>query len=558
MKSKLFVLGILMMLFSMTLASAFTTLSLDKISFDSNNDDLKGEAFVLFGVENGGLQSATFDIQDLESSLPSDYAMDGTGTITSSLTNYRLTYPLEVSGTFYKFQQVCEADGDCTYFSTVFNPSSAEWCSGLISSDAVSYVTVKDYGEANYKCLEIIPVGKYADIQSPTTRFTDTIKVTANGKTETVALTETNTVDSTSNVIASIEGNLVTFQSEPEPENKVAGYFNPSTNKWNLITSMSATEQRYYLSSSTLFQDFSDCWNYELLDWKQCMEQVNDAVDDKLSATSYSNSKISGTTSSNGELVLTPTTGTYYKIPVFTLTIDADFVGIYKPVGEPNIIDINAESKYIEGNSIVFTSEVENKAEVDASFVYTWNCNGGDIDTLTAVSFDAGETQTISHVFHAETSEGCSDVSCTLTVKDKEYPDSQDSMRVEFQVCEVNQCTELGEQRCLGSTVQECVEENGVQVWDSIRTCPTSYTCRVDGGYGVCAGDDANVEPTCGDGICEAGEQQYGDFECIADCPLPTTTTGGTNAVVIVSVLGGVGLLGAIGLRLKKEGYFKK
>lgn len=558
MKSKIILFGLIMML-CVGMVTAFTTLSLDGIEFDSNNPDLRGQAFVLYGAENGGLQSATFEIRDLEEALPQGYAISGSGTISSRLTNYRLTYPLQTYGTFYKMQQVCGADcgtycsSDGCEFFTLLISNAENWCQGILSSDAVGGVVVKDRYQSNYRCLEIIPIGKYAELNEPKTRFTDTFTIQSSGGTESIAITELDTVKQSSNMLIRYEGNLVTFESEPEPENEVAGYFDTFYNEWKLITDLSANERSEYLNPSYIQDTFADCKDgnvYGVSGWNDCMDYTNNKISSLLSTKYYTNSQLTGS-QYGGEFVLTPPQGTLYKIPTFTLTIDADFVGIYRPVGEPEILSLEA-NEFREGDSSYITAKVRNKAEVDASFSFAWDVsNNFNIQTLNDQQFNAGETRTLQFLVTGQTSEGCTDGTAKLTVKDREYPTSQDMDIVNLKVCDANQCSSIGEQRCLGLVVQECVYENGVKVWDSIRSCPSGYNCRVEDGYGVCSGGSED-DPVCGDGICESGEQKDGQFECLSDCPPPKPD----NTLLIVGIISGAILLTAIGLRLKKEGYF--
>jgi len=575
MKAKKFFLFLILLLINIGVVSAFSTLSLDKVNFLSNDPTLNHPAFQLLGVENGGSQYAVYSLSDLSSALPDDYKLVGDGTISSELTNYEIHYPVEIVNAVYGLQ-------DLGTKWSLTEPD--DWC----FNDLNGFWIAKNSGSTTWHCFGLIIYGYYSNILEGQHKFTDIIKVrTSNGGYDEITLTDSDKSGSTKignnrKIIAQVQGAITNFADVPRPDLERDAYFTSSNNKWHLINKISSNEFDNYYSYNALVNWLTEeCDSNNPVDdcpagWEQRIEYAFREVDyNKPSVESYS--------LRDGELIITPTQ--IYKYPLFTLTIDADWVGIVKLVGKPEILSIDAPNKIIEGVANTLQAKIKNDADVKASFIFDWSCSGPvSVQTINVQPFSAGETRTITFNVYGQTSSGCEAGSCKLIVKDYENPDSQDSERIDLKVCEANQCDIEGSQRCLQNTIQECRNENGVLVWHNIKNC--LYGCELDDGFGICkdesnsevpvCGDEVCVElerqsdnkyycpadcssptPVCGDGICDYRERPGGEYECLqpkGDCPAGTSN-GTSSSIIIAGVLGGLMVAGTFVLRLKRSGY---
>ena len=170
--------------------SALETLGLSRIDFSSNDQEVEGKAFLLYGIENGRVDEARATYDRLS-------AIDGTKSkesvsITSKLTNYKLQYPL-INENIPVYRG--EIKDKVPYIPFIRNEQwYNNWCSNLVDSNF--YFVSKQIGFNSVYCVEFETIGLLGRLSSsPKTLFTDKITVTSTGQSKTVELSEKNQVD---------------------------------------------------------------------------------------------------------------------------------------------------------------------------------------------------------------------------------------------------------------------------------------------------------------------------------------------------------------------------
>jgi hypothetical protein len=563
MKQLTFLILVLMMVSSV---SAFTIISSSRIDFDSNNPDLAKPAFVLNTIENGGSQYVqyTLPLSNLEGSLPQGYELQGVGEIRSQVTDYRVTWGVQLAQPLKPIFELQEI-GSKFY---LFRSDADNWCQGI-----GGVLANKNYGFSNYDCFGVEIYGYLSDLNpSYTTRFTNTITVLANGQTATVQVSESVVTGQTILPGQPIKDNnnrvQVKFLSLAGSPNAIpslhterSAMYSTQTNTWRMITKISNVNYNQFYSLSGMQKQMADCvllrGNRQLESSDYCSQQVNQNVVSTFSSMPFTGSTISSVEGTNGEVVLRPAQA--YTYPKMQLIIDADWVGIFRPTGNPQIRGIEKEEEYVEGTDITITSTVRNTANVPATFAYDINCPSPFIARpINLQDFKAGETRSVVHPITAETTSRDT-VTCTFTVRDYENPSVSVSTPFDLTVVSSTTCSPLGRQRCLLNDIQQCQEENGVLVWKQLASCLNSCIPPDERGYAQCS-ELVNQVPICGNNICQARENIQGDvYYCPEDCPpvKPATITDTTLVFIIIGVLATIILITAIVLRLKKEGYLK-
>jgi len=555
----------LMFIFFSSIVQGATYISASQVDWVSNDPLLNEKAFLITGVENGGSQSVVFslDKSNLGSSAEDGgYDLTGTGTIKTKTENYEIEYPITVDNFgYYTLQKMCDGS-DCLFYGTkVYSYATAsEWCSEFSGVPETNIVVTKHYGDIGYRCWQYEKVGQHAKLGTGQHKFDMYVDVTSPNGQDQIHLTDdmtTGSVDMGNNhhTYAKIVTAGVTFVSPPTPDTEYDAVY---------------TQNQLYLTSKRTSSDFYNFYGYEGIrkvlgdcvslqkSQDACQYEINRKVAEGMERAYYQGDGTSSITTSSifdGRMTLS-NLPTMYKQPIFSLIIDAEWFGITRPVGNPEIISLTTEdNKLIEGERNYITAEIKNNGEYDASFDFSWDCNGAEVTGSSFEQFNAGETKEIEFQVTGQTSNGCDNANCVLTVTDSENPQISDIKSVNFQFCEQNQCEQEGQTRCMGNTVETCYELNGVLVWGFSAECED--ICIMESGYAVCQGQ----EIVCGDGFCNKEERdKNSDLYCpypeYTDCP-PLPTKPINRTVLIVGSLAGAGLLGAVGLRLKKEGYFK-
>lgn len=560
MKFEKIILIIFVLILATTSVFGATIISASQVDFVSNDALLNRRAFLITGVENGGSQSVVFTLNqnNLGSTAQEQgYELTGTGTVKTSVENYQINYPTIIDGQYYySFTLLCNGN-DCLHdaINGVYSLSStSQYCSEFSGIVESKIIVTKHVGELGWRCWKSEVVGTHAVLGTGQHTFNMNIDVTSPKGSDRIILTHDMTNGQTDIgdnrfTYAKIVTAGVTFVSPPTPDTRYDAVY--KGNELYLTSKRSTSDFNNFYGYNGMYQVLSNCIAIQK-SGTECQVELNNKVAEGLARATYlgdGTSSLVKDTTTTGRMVLS-SLPTMYKQPIFSLIIDADWFGIVRPVGQPKIISLTADAKYTEGATNYIKATIKNEVDVDSSFDFSWNCNNAQVTGTELSVFSGLQSKDFQFQITGQTETGCTAGSCTLTVRDSENSAKQDTKSVNFQFCEQNQCNYAGETRCLLNSVEKCTSSNGALIWQTVTNCPNG--CVIDSGFATCKQPDGYV-PVCGDDVCYSSERTTGgEYYCPSDC----TPKPGTNVVLIVGIIAGVGILGAVGLRLKKEGYF--
>jgi len=452
---------------------AFGTLSLSRIDFDSNDPDLRGPAFLLFGVENQRADFAQYSFSNLETTDKEIKSEKG-GTITTYLEDYKIKYPVRAGNPINSVSVYKK------YIYTIWytNQHYREKCWNDGGDEAW-----KEPWSPYVKCLKYEQKAASGIIGSAIPDWNLKIVVSADGETHSVYLSPDKKQDSYSDLLtARLEGILGGFSGDkPVLGTHYATVYHYAIGHYLV----DKRRQNDYLS----YHDtgFHSCLNDAISSGTNidtCIETYNSKSDFALLQKPYIQYELDVTgTTSEGNVVLTETP--IYDYPAFTLKISTDWVGIYLPVGKPVIKELIAHD-FPEGGSGYIEAIIKNDANVQASFDIQTTCIS-PFETIPVGirKFGPYAEGTINIPVTGETQAKDCGI-CTVKVVDSSKPSVYDQKTVEICVTEAVQCSPKGETRCSDSKIEICQDVEGVLVWRTIEVC--EGVCEYENGKPVCKG----------------------------------------------------------------------
>lgn len=636
---KLFVIPFMMMfllsIFGSFVSAGLQVTSSSPVQFTSSDSEF-GTAYLIGAVENGGSDKIMF------SNLPvsSGYLMKNTqGYITGTPSNVYASYPY--TGNRELWTMDIYNNGASKWFLLGFGDAQS-WCSGLTNGQGIAAAKGM-LGTGSYYCFAPRLVGVVGDVGGAEYKWTETFTVynSLTSSTQSIVLSDQSlagnavyTPDKQAVVKYSFSG-LNTNSYIPDLSSTYSTIYQDSQVKY--IERLPETLMTGYSSRSKVMDTFYRNWLGSTAYQQLVVNQENsigvsaaneptvvrsDMVNQITTWTTPKSISLSGWTldtsqasSSSGRVNLKRSIGGMPLSPVFSIKLDAEWVGIYQPVTKPTIVSFKSEkTSYLEGDyNARFVSQVRNDGTVDGSINYELTCSPStyvSISSTPTQTIAKGQTLTQYHNVQASTAGENVKASCCITVKDSSNPSIKAGPTCsDVTFVEQNQCPSgmvAGSTQCSSDNqIMQCVRNSdGILVLQgSGTTC--QYGCAMTGlqatcmpkpgcnnlyltgnscGDGVCenfekTGQDCNcledcttcgdkfcstsekegklcpsdcgVPERCGDGICSQTEMNSGS--CTQDCSGSTTNW---FAIIGGSVLG-IGVLGAIAWRLKKEGIFK-
>lgn len=612
MKIKLMITILMIILVVPSLASAgLSVLSGSQLDFYSSDSTIGSEAFLMQVTENGGSEKIMFS--NFDSSLDQGYDMKSTsGYISGSVSDISAEYPFFSSDEVWGIQRF--------YSSTKFFwglSSAYDWCNGLVSNGYPipirTDVRVPD-GTGYYTCYGPIKVGDVASISGREYNWEENFKIynPLDGGSQDVVITSN---DRIGNYEYSPDKNV--FIKYAFSAGSPVDFIPNLETKYSIIYKDSEVYSVDYISSSEI-SDYSSAKNAYNSYWKAVLDpdaytkafilgdgiytlqdisapfdnnhltglsSVSSDVDDLIDEVNIYERGYTDSIES-GRVILKPTDSTLFaRSPVFTVKIDAKWVGVFELVGKPNILDFYpVKESVVEGDSSAgFVARVRNDVNNEASFNYVISCdNGASIDNLGNVGFDGLETKTTTHTFESLVSMETGEFECCLVIKDTSSTANSGPECASIKVIERSQCNSKGVQECVSNSyIRTCIEnDDGILVW-SPNTIQCDIGCSVTAGKASCNVDPGKCEADypnmicessesfkdcpddctfCGDGYCGVFENDETDRAnyCEADCKIEPPGPVINWTLIIISSVAGLILLGAVFLRLRKDGYFDK
>lgn len=213
----------------------------------------------------------------------------------------------------------------------------------------------------------------------------------------------------------------------------------------------------------------------------------------------------------------------FIAFPLYTFFVKADWLGIYQPVGRPDILSVQTEtfSSGAEGTARVNVKNVGDDAEVFNVWI---NCPSpfSMIGGTQERTVNPGSTQLFTLGLTADVS-SYTEVTCTAYAQGVEYTDTMIfTASADPQiVCTPNSWT------CENGNPHKCNSAGSGTI--QMDTCTQEEECvyRTDGST-YC-----RTSARCGDGVCDFGEE----FTCPEDCQEPSV--GGIGDI-LASIFAGI------------------
>jgi len=209
------------------------------------------------------------------------------------------------------------------------------------------------------------------------------------------------------------------------------------------------------------------------------------------------------------------------QVPVFTLYIKADELGIYQPVPNVRIVDWSRSVQFKTGETGYAWVQIRNDGD-ERGTVDVWiaGCDPITMKGPTVTRIINPNSETIVYIPVISSAKTKFTKTCTIYVKER-VTERLLTAKVSVTVSPQQICTP-GVKRCspLEPGLIEICNSEGTG-WIEYRRCPSGYTCTYESGQPVCkkSGPQPPQPPVCGNGICEPGETPE---NCPQDCGQPT------------------------------------
>lgn len=454
--------------FSVT--EGFSTLSLDRVDFESNDPTVGGQAFLLNVVQNGAGQYArgTFTTSDLNQEL-SDEGVEVSESLRIDLSTegQECVYNIRNSGDVLSDLVVVE-QGDC--LTTICLNNARDRCNGVFANEG-GFISRKDF-----ICLDYELVGAVGTIDFDRLDFETTVDVTVGDEDFSGVISnsgERSVSLGDNRVHASWQGNLVSGESCPSPAGQgvVALY----TNGWSVVSE--SAYENWKINADSLLDCLDLANNNDGIDYDSCVTEyqgLTSLASRSVDFVAEGGSSVDFSGSANaGELRLP--LGRLIQYPMITMRVSADTLGIVLPVGVPKIVDVSSDT-FATGDDGNIRVEVENVGESLGVFVASVECSGDFSPRGTSPSFQVPSGS--SAVLNIPLSAGSAGTSgCVVTVADVENPFNRDISTVRVSADPLVTC-DTGDIRCVGDVEQVC----RAGVWEVTGTgaCEIEYVEAVE------------------------------------------------------------------------------
>ena len=162
---------------------------------------------------------------------------------------------------------------------------------------------------------------------------------------------------------------------------------------------------------------------------------------------------------------------------VVTAIIDAEWLGIYKPVGKPKILDVWAvKDKFSTGTENYINVYVKNVGDGAGSFIVSASCEAPlRMLKWDEITLSPGEQGLATVTITGYTAKAEETGDCKIIVYDRNNPANKDTREVSLKLTNelLRECNP-GELKCSGRVVLQC---NSDGYWEKLKVCPEGYYC---------------------------------------------------------------------------------
>lgn len=481
--------------------TGFNDISLSSVDYLSNDPVLGGESWVLTVIQNcmGRYAVGSFSKSNIQD--PADNAQ--------ATKDFKLTMTLD--------EQKCEYDIREQGFPilTLKQETRHLWKLGLGASEFEAECTAKPYSLSfnkkgwYYTCFWGVETAKHGTLSSADINFKSTIKLEVPGQTpQTATITNqlTRSVDIGTIGTAYWNGNIVTGDSCPSASaDRISVAYQNGV--WKMIdeskyqTYLVHHQAEVKICISNYLKSLGDTPN-------TCVEKYNIVSSNALAGKKLiSDGGTLGTTFgsvSDGKVFLNLVKTIQY--PMITLRLNVDWIGIFIPVSQPKVIYTSSKT-FRTGETGYINAQIKNDGTGVGSFNVYADCNSPfGSDSSRIVSLAADTSTTISIPVTVSASKDLTG-SCTVCAEDINEPSKKHCKSVSMSAKPQITCTPF-KRECAGTTIVQCnAEGTGESV---IQECELG--CEYKNFQPTCK---SQLEPVCGNGICETGETY---LTCSADC----------------------------------------
>jgi len=459
-------------------AFGFTTLSISQAQFTSSNSFFQGQVYIL-SVAQGGMgqtASGTISPTDIKNAGSSQQPTDGF-TININYQTQQCEYPITPN-----YQATPIYSYDYKTWGYDINPlhlgCQEDTAKQICPNNRIAY---GKFG-ASWTCVcvmenPIISTISYNSIQNPYVHTVSQISVSGgkNGAVNGQLTVDTkNTIQGYvgSNVYAVWNGYLVQNVC-PTNANQYVGYFNQG--KWQLGSSASYTN--YLNVRNANYQNLLAPGGTTEDNFKFWVNNVNSAEQQALQAATFGDGIINPTSTSSA--IIYQTMNSQIQVPIYTLYVKADALGIYQPVPDIQIKSLNFPQFKTQGTIAVMLYNAGDKA--GNANVYA-KCSSPAQDSNTITMGVASKESQVAYLEVSGSVQTKTTVTCTVYVVNsagKTYSQQISTVESPEVVCVPNQyiCD-------VGNVVKRCNADGSG--YDTIKQCGSNEVCAFEGSVSTC------------------------------------------------------------------------
>jgi len=525
--------------FSVT-CNGFNDLSLGQVNFVSSDPQIGGQSWVLTVVQNCQGQYAVGTIsksQIKDGNTQAKYDL----TIKTNVDNQRCNYPITYQNTQIKHMNyqtktcylglVC--DGTLGY-------NAPDWKRDCQAKSGY-YAWIENAGGfASYKytCFWTTDSAGYGTVGTSSLSFQSTLQAQVQGETKTGTISSLGpgSVWLGDKVYATWQGNLVSGDNCPNSGDYhiSAAYVNGN---WRTINNDNYNTWKTYNDAGML--NCIDRYNGGTETAESCTNNYNTLESNALAGKTLispggSQAYASGS-QNNGQVIID--LNKMIQFPVLTMHVKADWLGIFVPVGKPQITSLSMPD-FQTGTVSNIKVDVKNIGDGSGSFAVYATCSAGfsQQGTEQYINLEPSASGTVYLPVTATCNQDTVG-SCTVTAYDRNQPNNKDSGTVSGKCKPIILCT-ANEWRCNGQWREQC-NQAGTS-WVGVQKC--DKTCEMKGFEAVCSGGNQTCKregeacsfntPCCQDLKCTGGLANLGLWG--------GTCTSGGGGILDLSIIFGL------------------
>lgn len=328
-----------------------------------------------------------------------------------------------------------------------------------------------------------------------------------NAETETISNSEAGSGRNTKigdNVYVQWQGNLGTGEDCPDVSNLIGVHDNSFNDGWIFGSRNNYNTYNSYLTNGLKsdiesYAESSNPTNYANILRSNANSIIRDVTDEKEDFT-YS---VLDSSVSSGKVKID--LGRQIVFPLFRLIIDADYLEINIPTGDPEIVSVT-NVEFTEGLSGQMRAVVKNKGSSKGGFTArVINCDSGFSSSTSpiGINLDPQQTSELSFNIIGSTTSGQASISgrCTLELKESTSGEiATKSFSVEME--QIQQCAPLSK-ACSFDKGKEVIKQcnSAGTAYEIIESCGDNEECRLtpsgaecvvkgSGDVGICSNCD--------------------------------------------------------------------